>query len=103
MTHFNSGVSGITNNSKGLFKYSISTIEVLMNKQVAKGSSLTRDFAKKNVAIFGKELEDIISLLRLQKQMVEYSSAFYRLVIPAHYEEASEVLSQLKNVGNVKL
>jgi hypothetical protein len=89
MAHFNSGVAGITNNSKGLFNYSISTIEMLMKKEQTKGSTVFTSYdAKRPVPIFGKQLEDITALLRLQKQMVEYSSAFYRLVIPEHYQQA---------------
>lgn len=62
MTHFNSGVAGITNNSKGLFKLTIQSLQTILKKSETIGKN---GFDDRTVNVLGKNLEDAIAVIRL--------------------------------------
>ena len=68
MKYFDSGVAGITKNSKGLFEFTIQSISNLLKTNTDKGASIFTSVSnKKPIVLHGKELDDIIAVLRLQK------------------------------------
>ena len=90
MRHFGEGLTGITaTNGKQMFEYSINTVRNLMSSFEQRGGHL-----------FGNQLTDIMTLLKLQKNMVEGSDAAAKYVIPFHYADAMRALEAFRMIKN---
>lgn len=93
MRHFNEGLTGITTtNGKQMFEYSINTVRNLMSAFEQRGGHL-----------FGHQLQDIMALLKLQKNMVEGSEAAAKYVIPYHYADALRALEAFRMIRNTTI
>jgi hypothetical protein len=92
LRHFDKGISGITNDGVGLFTYSINSMKTLMTNQESAGQHLPL-----------KKIEDIKSVLKLQKQMVESSFDLAKLIVPHHMAPALAALALFKNIKNPKI
>ena len=68
--NFNKGIAGVTNDSVGLFNYTINGLRQLMTNQENVGQYMPTN-----------KIEDIKSMLKLQKQMIEGSVLFARLIV----------------------
>lgn len=53
--------------------------------------------------MFGKPLEDLLSLVSLLTLMVDTSQEIANFVIPFHFTQGVEVLTSLKPIRNAKL
>jgi len=54
-------------------------------------------------SVFGKPLEDMMSLIKLQSLMVETSTPIANFVVPFHQTQGVEGLTALKVIKNAKL
>ena len=64
-------------------------MEVLTKQQLNKGCTVFTSYdAKKHIQVHGKQLEDLIAILKLQKLMLDVSTAFAKFVIPEHHDKA---------------
>jgi hypothetical protein len=52
--------------------------------------------------VFGKQYEDVQSMVKLSKQLAEHSRASANFVVPFHYTSAIEALTSLKQIKNPK-
>ena len=91
LKYFDAGVAGITKTSKQFFECVIAIAKTLSTQVEKAGSTL-----------FGKQSDDLTSVIRLLRQMVEVSKPFANFVIPFHYSQAIEVLNSMKGIKNVK-
>lgn len=92
MIHFNSGIAGITNQPKIMFEY---VFAALKTHQIAA--------EKAAWSVFGKNLEDILSLVALQNEMVKASLPYAKYVVPFHFTQGHDGLVSLKPIKNPKL
>ena len=60
-------------------------------------------FEQRGGHLFGHQLTDIMTLLKLQKNMVEGSEAAAKYVIPYHYADAMRALEAFKLIKNSTL
>lgn len=86
------GLSGLTQELKSLFDYTIMGLE--REKVLAEKAAWS---------VFGKPLEDMMSLLRLQHLIVNKCQSVAKFIVPFHYQQAVDVLNQLKPIKNAKL
>ena len=93
MKAFGQGVNGIAaTNGMKLFEYSINMIKNLMSPYEQRGGTL-----------FKNQKDDIMALLKLQKQMVEGSEGAAKFVIAYHYADALRALEPFKLLNNVQV
>ena len=94
MIKFNpqAGLACISKSSRQVFEY---TINALKSIQVTT--------EKANQAVFGKQADDVTSLMKLQRQLIELSHSSANFVVPFHFMHAVEVLEHLKTIKSPKV
>ena len=86
------GMGQLTTQIKHLFDYTI------------KGLQQEQGYAEKAAwSVFGRPLEDMMSLMKLQALMIDESTEVAKFIVPFHHKSAVAVLTQLKPIKNPKL